>query len=162
MPSKPPPKGAKIILDQEVIADAPFVVRRFVKWGEIDFARVAYTGKFLDYILEASETWFKHLTGEHWTAFDIRHDISLPVVGCALDFHIALQPDDRLDLTVRLAHVGRSSHKLEIDGHNQHGELCFESTLSFATIDPESGTSVAMPDDLRARLDAYREACGTK
>ncbi len=159
MPDKRPSRQAAIVLQEEVIAHAPLVVRRHVKWGEIDFARVAYTGKFLDYVLEAAEIWFKHLTGEHWSQFDLRTDLSLPAVGCALDFHVALHPDDRLDLTVTLERIGRSSHTVKVDGHNQHGVLCFEGTLSFATIDPKTGQSVAMPDDLRAQLEAYKEAC---
>jgi 4-hydroxybenzoyl-CoA thioesterase len=158
MPADQPPSG-KIILDEEVVAAAPLVVRRYVKWGEIDFARVAYTGKFLDYMVEATETWFKHVTGEHWAQFDLRTDLSLPVVGCALDFHVALHPDDRLDLTVRLDHIGRSSHKLSVNGHNQHGVLCFEGNITYAAINPDTGESVAMPDGLRAHLEAYRKAC---
>lgn len=157
MPNQPP--SGKIILDEEVVADAPLVVRRYVKWGEIDFARVAYTGKFLDYMIEATETWFKHVTGEHWTTFDLRTELSLPVVGCSMDFHVALNPDDRLDLTVRIDHIGRSSHKLSVNGHNQHGVLCFEGIITYAVIDPKTNVSAAMPDDLRARLENYKKAC---
>jgi len=158
MPADQPPRG-KIILDEEVVAEAPLIVRRYVKWGEIDFARVAYTGKFLDYMLEATEVWFKHVTGEHWTTFDLRTDLSVPVVGCSMDFYVALHPDDRLDITVRLDHIGRSSHKLSVEGHNQHGVLCFVGDITYAAIDPNTSLSVAMPDDLRGHLENYKKAC---
>ena len=158
MPADQPLSG-KIILDEEIVAEIPIVVRRYVKWGEIDWARVAYTGKFLDYMLEATEVWFKHITGEHWVQFDKRTDLSLPVVGCSMDFHVALHPDDRLDITVMLDHIGRSSHKLSVEGRNQHGVLCFTGEISYALIDPKTSKSVAMPDDLRAQLESYKKAC---
>ena len=153
------PTAGRVVLQEEVVGEAPVVVRRWVKWGEIDFARVAYTGKFLDYVLEAAEVWFKVVTGEHWAHFDLRHDMSVPVVGCNLDFHVALHPDDRLDLTVTLERIGRSSHGVAVNGHNQHGVLCFESALTFACIDPATERSVAMPDNFRRQLEAYKKAC---
>ncbi len=151
--------GPTIIPHEQVIATAPVVVRRTVKWGEIDFARVAFTGKFLDWMLEAAETWFTHLMGEHWAAFDVRHDVTLPVVGTQLDFHIALHPGEQLDLTVTLARIGRSSHTVAIKGENARGDHCFDGTLTFAAIDPETEKSVAMPDILKERLEAYNAAC---
>lgn len=151
-------KASPILLD-EVIGEAPLVVRRFVKWGDTDFARVVYTTRFLDYMMEAAEVWFKRLTGEPWAEFGVARGITVPAVGCSLDFHHALGPDEQLDITVFLERIGRSSHTVSVKGHDRNGVHCFDGIVTFATIDPAAEKSVPMPDDLVARLNAYKRAC---
>ena len=163
MANDPTHSPGEPVLIEEVVAEAPMVVRRYVKWGEIDFARVAYTGKFLEWVLESAEVWFKRTMGESWAGFNAKRGITLPVMGCALDFHHMLKPDDEVNMTVLLEHIGRSSHSLKIVAHNQDGVHCFDGTLTFAAVDPATQKSVAMPDELKARMTAYKAACeGTK
>ena len=159
MANDPTHSPGEPVLIEEVVAEAPMVVRRYVKWGEIDFARVAYTGKFLEWILESAEVWFKLTMGESWAGFNAKRGITLPVMGCALDFHHMLKPDDEVNMTVLLEHIGRSSHSLKIVAHNQHGVHCFDGTLTFAAVDPDTQKSVPMPDELKARMTAYKAAC---
>ncbi len=144
---------------EEIVAEAPLVVRRYVKWGEVDFARVAYTGRFLDWVLESAEVWFKHTMGESWAGFNAKRGVTLPVMGCSLDFHHMLKPDDEINMTVLLERIGRSSHTLKIVAHNQDGVHCFDGTLSFAAVDPATQKSVPMPDELKDRMAAYKAAC---
>ena len=144
---------------EEVVAEAPLVVRRYVKWGEVDFARVAYTGKFLDWVLESVEIWFKRTAGESWAEFNRERGLSLPAMGCTLDFHCLLEPDDRIDMTVLLEGIGHSSHSLRVIAHNQDGEHCFDGTLTFAAVDFATAKSVPMPDELKQRFAAYMAAC---
>ena len=147
-------------VELEEIADrAPIVVRRRVKWGEVDFARFVYTARFLDYALEAAETWFDHVAGEHWAAFDLRWGVAVPVMACHLDFHSVLRPGDRLDSTVWLERIGRSSHTLRIEGRDQHDTHSFDCGITFATIDPDRQKSVPMPEYFAERLRAYKAAC---
>ncbi len=148
-----------VIPIEEIVAEAPLVVRRHVKWGEIDYARVAYTGKFLDWVLEAAELWFQHTAGESWAQFNAKRGISLPTMGCSLDFHYLLRPDDRIDMTVLVERVGRSSHGLRIVARNQDGVHCFDGGVTFATVDLAAAKSVPMPDEIKRRLAAYKAAC---
>ena len=159
MPADREPGEPSPINLEDVLAHAPMVVRRRIKWGEIDFARIVYTARFLDFALDAAEVWFTHVAGEHWAAFDLRWGVTVPVMACHLNFHHALHPNDQLDLTVYLDRIGRSSHTLRIEGHNQHRDHCFDSEITFATVDPDRQKSVPMPDDFVQRLDAYKKAC---
>jgi acyl-CoA thioesterase FadM len=154
--SRPP---AAPILNEEIISDAPVVVRRYVKWGEVDFARVAYTGKFLDWVLESAEAWFKHTMGESWAGFNAKRGITLPAMGCSLDFYYMLKPDDEINMTVLLERIGRSSHSLKIVARNQDGVHCFDGTLIMAAVDPATAKSVPMPDELKQKMIAYKAAC---
>ncbi len=148
-----------VIPIEEIVAEAPLVVRRYVKWGEVDFARVAYTGKFLDWVLESAEVWFKRTMGESWAGFNATRGVTLPAMGCTLNFHHMLNPDDEINMTVLLERIGRSSHTLKIVAHNQDGVHCFDGTLSFAAVDPATQKSVPMPDELKDRMTAYKAAC---
>ena len=152
------PTGTVIPIEQ-IVSEAPLVVRRYVKWGEVDYARVAYTGKFLDWVLESAEVWFKRIAGESWAQFNGKRGISLPAMGCSLDFHFLLQPDDQLDMTVLVERIGRSSHSLRTVARNQDGVHCFDGTITFASVDFDTAKSVPMPDDIRDRMIAYKTAC---
>jgi 4-hydroxybenzoyl-CoA thioesterase len=152
------PSGTPIPIE-EIVAEAPLVVRRYVKWGEVDFAHVAYTGKFLDWVLESAELWFKRTMGESWAGFNGKRGVTLPAMGCSLDFHHMLKPDDEINMTVLLDRIGRSSHTLRIVARNQDGVHCFDGTLTFAAVDPEIEKSVPMPQELKDRMAAYKAAC---
>jgi acyl-CoA thioesterase FadM len=150
---------AQPIDDETIAAAVPFTVRRHVKWGDVDFARVMYTPRFLDWVLEAVETWFRHTLGQHWAEFDAGHGLIMPVVACRLEFARALPPDERVDLAVRVEAIGRSSHTMRVDGMNRAGEACFTGIVTWATADPATAKSVPMPAHLRDRLEAYKAAC---
>ncbi len=159
MANDPTHSRGEPVLIEEVVAEAPMVVRRYVKWGEIDFAQVAYTGKFLDWVLESAEVWFTRTMGESWAGFNAKRGVTLPAMGCSLDFHHMLKPDDEINMTVLLERIGRSSHTVKIVAHNQDGVHCFDGTLTFAAVDPATEKSVPMPDELKDRMAAYKAAC---
>lgn len=146
--------------DETVIAAAPFVVRRTVKWGDTDPAGVVYTPRFLHFAVEAVESWFTSLTGRHWRHLPEDYGIETPPIAANLRFRHALWPDDRLDLTVRVTAIGRSSYTVAVAGANQDGVACFEANLTFVAIDPAARKSVPLPDRLRTALETYRTACG--
>ena len=152
-------RGGTVIPIEQIVAEAPLVVRRYVKWGEVDYARVAYTGRFLDWVLESAEVWFRRTAGESWIEFNAKRGITLPAMGCTLDFHHMLKPDDRIDMTVLLERIGRSSHSLRVVARNQDGVHCFDGTVTFAAVDPATAKSVPMPDEIKERFAAYVAAC---
>ena len=147
--------------EEVIVSTAPVVVRRYVKWGDSDAAGVVYTPRFLHFAVEAAEVWFKHLTGKHWLHFSQPRGIELPPITAHLDFHHALWPDDRLDLTVLVTHVGRSSHTVVVKGHNQDGVHCFDSEVTYVAIDPKIRKSVPMPEELADALRDYQAVCGS-
>ena len=147
------------IEDQEIMGAAPVVVRRYVKWGDTDFARVIYTPRVLDYVIEATEIWFKLVAGEPWAEFVVKRGLSSPAVSCGLDFHHPMRADDRLDLTVLLDHIGRSSHRLSVSGDNQDGIRCFDGQITYVVVDPAALESRPIPEDIARRFHAYRQAC---
>lgn len=145
---------------ETVRARAPYVLRRRVKWGEVDYARIVYTARFADYAMEAVEFWFRDTVGHAWSDNLARFGFGAPAGGLSLEFLYPLYPDDVLDTEVRLARIGRSSYTLAVTGRNGAGTRCFTGTVRFVTIDPEGWAAIPIPEVLRTALEAYRAACG--
>lgn len=157
--SKELSNGPAAVDDESVLSAAPFVLRRVIKWGDTDAAGVVYTPRFLHFAIEAAESWFKHATGTHWVNLPSHYGIETPPIATNMTFHHALWPDDRLDLTVLLTKIGRSSYTVAVSGRNQDGVSCFENEVTYVAIDPKARKSLPLSEKLRNKLQAYQNAC---
>lgn len=157
-PLAPDPTAA-VIVDEPVLSAAPLVVRRVVKFGETDAAGVVYTGRFLDYALEAFETWFRHVIGLTWPQ-QAALKVGTPAVSCHLDFSRPLRAGDQLDIEVRLDRIGSGSFTVRTIGHDQEAQQVFVATMTFATIDTGDRSPIRIPGRYRDRMAAYLTACG--
>ena len=148
-----------VVIDEPVVALAPLVVRRYVKFGETDAAGVVYTGRFLDYALEAFDTWFRHVIGLTWAEQAELH-VGTPAVSCHLEFARPLRAGDPLDIEVSLDRVGGGSFTMRTVGRDRDGQEIFVGTMIFATIDTRDRTPIRIPDAYREKMTAYVAACG--
>ena len=64
------------------------VHRRRVLRGETDAARIAYTARFLDFAMEATEAWFRDRLGAGWYELNFDHGIGTPFVHASLDLSL--------------------------------------------------------------------------
>jgi acyl-CoA thioesterase FadM len=150
--------SAAVVTDEPVVATAPLVVRRIVKFGETDAAGVVYTGRFLDYALEAFEVWFRHVIGLSW-AQQMELQVGTPAVSCHLDFSLPLRAGDRLDIEVRLDRIGGKSFTVRTVGRDRDGQDVFVGSMTFATIDIRDRSPISIPDPYREKMNAYVAAC---
>jgi len=142
----------------QVIRLVPFTFRRRVAWGDSDTARMVYTGRFLDFVMDACDAWWQAVAGHDWHALHTRLDRGAPAVHVDMDFARAVYPGDELDCVVRLAKVGTSSVALAVVGEVA-GQACFTGNLVSAFIDPQAMKSVPVPAEFRAQMERYRAAC---
>jgi 4-hydroxybenzoyl-CoA thioesterase len=138
-------------------AAAPFVHRRRILWGETDAARIAYTARFLDFAMEATEAWFRERLGAGWYELNLDHGVGTPFVHASLDFRSPLTPRDELETTVLLARLGGSSLRFAVTGRAEGGRrLVYEGTLVCAFVDPAAMRPIRAPEAFRPALE--REA----
>ena len=138
-------------------AAAAFVHTRRVTWGETDAARIAYTARFLDFAMEATEAWFRERLGLGWYEMNVDHGIGTPFVHARLDFRSPVTPRDTLSSTVRLVRLGGSSLRFALAGRADGGErLVYEATLVCAFVDPAAMRPIPAPEQFRSALE--REA----
>src|SRR5687767_3262902 len=94
--------------------DAPFVHHRRVSWADTDAARIAYTGRFLDFAMEAIEAWWRERMGIDWYELNVDRGIGTPFVHVALDFRSPVTPRDTMAMTVMLTRLGGSSLRFAV------------------------------------------------
>ena len=137
---------------------APFVYPRTITWGDTDPGDIVFTGRFLEFSVDAVEAWFKHVFAVNW--YELKHDFGLgsPFRFANLDFRSPLSPRDRLEVEVAVAHVGTTSLRLDLQGYAVSAaagrRLAFtgDVLLVFVAIDTLKKTPI--PDGFRAKLAA--------
>jgi 4-hydroxybenzoyl-CoA thioesterase len=141
---------------QEALPWTPFVQRRPVVWGDTDPARIVYTGRFLDFMLEAIEALMRERVGADWYRMNVDEKIGTPFVNVGLDFKSPVTPREPLDIRVLVARVGRSSVTCAVQGSGaESGVLRFTGTATFVFV----ATADARPCDIPG---AYRRMLVTE
>ena len=143
---------------QEVLSEAPYRLRRRVRWADCDAGNIVYTPNFLDYAVETVESWFEATMGVHWSRIAPDLGIGHPFVRCELDFHRMLSCGDAFLMTLNVEAVNRSSYAVVVSGDDLAGTRCFDARLIAAWISIETNAAIAIPEPYRQRIDAYRRA----
>ncbi|MGC2856093.1 acyl-CoA thioesterase [Novispirillum sp. DQ9] len=147
-------------IDEVAGLTAPFVHTRRIRFGESDAAGIVYTGNFPLLALEAVEEWFALWGDAEWYDINARQGFGTPFVHLSLDLKAPLRPAEVLAMTVTLPEVGTSSMTFAVEGRRPDGVLSFTATLMCVTARPAEEKTIPIPAPLRARIDAYRAACG--
>jgi 4-hydroxybenzoyl-CoA thioesterase len=139
-------------------APVPFTYRREIFWGDTDTALIVYTGRFLDYSLEAIEAWFRATLGIDWYAMNVDLGIGTPYVHVDIDFVSPLTPRDVLEVRVHVASIGRSSLGFTVTGYANGERLSFRGTMVSAFVNIKTMAKIPIPDEYRTKIVAYRDA----
>lgn len=140
----------------------PFVIRRVVRWGDTDTAQIIYTPRFLDYVVEACETFCDEYLGVDWHRLRMELGMGNPMVHASLDFIRPLRAADRCDIYVYIDDISRATVSFRMVGRNMKGEDCFKGKLvsCFIRLQPDGSIkSTPIPDEWRAKLEDYRASC---
>ncbi|MGA8260073.1 MAG: thioesterase family protein [Arenicellales bacterium] len=140
-------------------APAPFVHRRVINWGDTDAAHIVYTGRFLDFALEAIEDWFRAVVGYGWYEMNMDLGIGTPFVKADIDFKAPLTPRDGLQTTVLVERAGRASITFKVAGERDDGVCSFTGTLVCCVIAAGEMKPVEIPAKWRERIDQYTARC---
>jgi 4-hydroxybenzoyl-CoA thioesterase len=133
----------------------PFVHRRRILWGETDAARIAYTARFLDFAMEATEAWFVERMGTGWYELNLDLGIGTPFVHASLDFRSPVTPRDTLESTVLLTRLGGSSLRFAVAGRADGGtRLVYEGRLACVFVDNKVMRPIPVPERFRPALEA--------
>lgn len=142
----------------EGAAPAPFVYHRTIVWGDTDPARIVFTGRFLDYAVDAVEAWFTDLFGVNWYALNLDMGLGTPFRFANLDFKAPLSPRDHLEIEVSVVHVGTTMLRFSLAAFGvskaQGRRLCFTGDLACVFVNAQTLKKTPIPDDFRAKLAA--------
>lgn len=124
-----------------------------VRWAEVDMQKIVFNAHYLMYV----DTAF----GDYWRALglpyaDTMHQLGgdLYVKKASVEFHASAHWDDRLDVALRCARIGKSS--MVFEGAIFRGqELLITAELIYVYADPATQTSRPVPEALRGVIEAY-------
>lgn len=149
---------------EEIVSDEPLVIRRVVRWGECDPAGIAYTPRFLDYVVSAHEAFASLMLGGPIHQLKSTVGVDFPVRGVEIDFRSTLPLDAQFEMEIRVGEIRSRSfdlhivaHKVEAEGKRK-GPVAFVARISPVTVDRATRAAAAIPEDLKGRIAAYAAA----
>lgn len=138
----------------------PFHYRRPIRWGDTDAAGIVFTAHYFDICMEAIESWFFEVLELDWFAMARDHGIGSPFVHAEVDFQAPLTPRDVLLVRVDVERLGNSSLSLALTGTRENdGKRTFTGRFTCCFSDLASFTNIPVPDEIRRRIDEYRQHC---
>lgn len=140
-------------------SEVPFIYRRQLFWGDTDTARIAYTGKFADFMLEAAEAWMRAYLGTDWFIQATEEQRGGPVVHLEIDFMSPLTPRDVLEIEVRIEHAGETSITYGCTGFANGDRLSFRGKFTSVGFDYAANAKQPLPERTRAIIEDYRQKC---
>jgi uncharacterized protein (DUF924 family)/acyl-CoA thioesterase FadM len=146
---------------QQPRADIPLTVRRRLNWGDSDTAEIGYAADFVNFGTEAIEVWWEAVLGTNWYELK-RANRGNPMVGLELNIASPLVVGDRMDVSVEIAHLGRTSIHYRIEGRKVGGPLSFSGTFKHVLVAELNNAGIAAlpwPDDWRALIEGYVREC---
>ena len=136
--------------------DFRFVHRLRVRWSEVDMQQIVFNAHYAMYMDTAICDYWRHLALPYEdTMRALNGDIFLKKTS--VEFHASARYDDALDIGLRCARVGRSSMVFEA-GVFLGGQWLVQGEMIYVFANPQTHTSLPVPDPLRHCLEAYERS----
>ena len=123
-----------------------------LRFAHCDPAGIAYYPRYFELCDAAIEDWTAAVLGIDRRTLHLDMGLGLPTVSLHADFAAPSRLGDRLDFTVAVTRVGRSSVDLTVDIAST-GTPRFAVRFTQVLTDLAEGTSRAWPPDLLERLN---------
>ena len=125
-----------------------------LRFGHCDLTGAVYLSHYFDIINSAVEDWFEHGLALPFDAFHLQHGYGNPIVSTCCEFLRPCRYGEKMTIELAVANLGRSSIELRIAGKvGAEERLLARHTTAMISLD--SFRSIAIPDDLRKKMDRY-------
>lgn len=133
-------------------------MRRKIRFSHSDPAGIVYYPEFFRMFNDLFEDWMLDALGIDFAAQFLEHQRMFPLLHIEADFREPRMIGERLDLTLVLTGLGRSSIKYTVIGHDDGTEILRAACVT-CIASKETRKSIQLPDDMRASMDRYLELC---
>lgn len=135
------------------LQDFRFSHRLRVRWAEVDMQKIVFNAHYLMYFDTAVADYWRALAMPYEDAMQLLEgDIYLK--KATVEFNASARMDDRLDVALKCARVGKSS--MTFEGAIFRGdELLITCELVYVFADPATQTSRPVPPPLRELLTGF-------
>lgn len=139
----------------------PFSKTMAIRFQDCDPAGIVYYPNFLDKVEAVIEDWLDEALGKSYRDWIFLERGGLARVKVVCDFMKPCTMGDRLEITILLKKVERSSFELETIGR-VGGEVYLKIGLVLVHISLESRKAIPFSDGFRAKLERYRALSATQ
>jgi acyl-CoA thioester hydrolase len=129
-----------------------FARPRAVEFRDVDAAGHVNNAVYLTYLETERIAYLVEVLGREFA-----YELSLILAHVTLDYRSPARFPETLEIGTRVTHVGTKSFALEHVIRGGDGRLVLEASTVLVAYDYEAGAPMAVPEDWRARLDAYEE-----
>jgi acyl-CoA thioester hydrolase len=133
---------------------APFTVREYVRWSDVDAAGVVCYGAYVRFV-EVAETELFRAAGMPYSSVFERFDCWLPRVHFSADFFAPARLDERLTVAARVTRLGTTSVTLGFTIDSDAGARIAAFSVVLVCVERATFAKRALPDELRAALSRF-------
>ena len=127
-----------------------------IRFSHCDPAGIVYFPHYFDMFNGLIEDWYTEELHVKYADLILHEQHGFPFVHIETDFKVPSRMGERLDLTLLIEKIGRSSLTLAIVGHRD-GIECLRARTVTAMMSLASRQSVELPAALRRAFEAYAE-----
>lgn len=130
-----------------------------VNFSDIDNAGIVYYPRFMHYFHLAIEEFFDSVLKIDYAHVLHQRNLSFPTVHVESDFHRRMKYGDRIDMEVRVIHIGNSSITWGYRGYleGSKDEIVVEGANVTVCVKTDSFEKLNIPQWLKEDLTAYME-----
>lgn len=124
-----------------------------VCFGDIDNAGIVYYPRFMHYFHMALEEFFETVLGIDYADVLYKKNVSLPTVHLESDFIKKLKFGDRIDIEVKVLHIGQTSIKWGYKGYRtDNDDLVVKGNNVTVCVRNDTFEKTEIPEWLRESL----------
>jgi len=134
-----------------------FVLYSPVRFTHTDPASYVFFPRYFEMLQAVVEEWFNHALQQRYADLIIRRRLGTPTASTQCTFMKPSRLGDEVAIAAKLEHIGNSSFRLRFFG-SVGGERRLEAVSTLVMISLDDGSPRPIPEDLRARMEAYKAA----
>ncbi len=124
-----------------------------IEFNHCDPAGIVFFPRFYEMVSSVCENFHADVGGLSYAKMMAARQ-GVPTVRVETDFHAPVYLGDIVDYRLEVARLGRSSITVVVTGWTHHNHLTVQMTQAFV----QGLKAVSWPADVRARIEAFREA----
>jgi len=138
----------------------PFCKQILVRFGDCDAAGIVFYPRYLEMFNSLVEDWYRDALHFSFTDIVTTRGWGLPTVHLEVDFVAPSVFGEYLSATLAVREIGTSSLTLDISLRGPDGVDRVRGKVVLVMIDRRDLKAIPIPDDVRARIAAFKAASG--
>ncbi|MDQ8031558.1 4-hydroxybenzoyl-CoA thioesterase [Bordetella genomosp. 1] len=138
-----------------VAQGAPFEAEVEVRFRHCDPAGIVFYPRYFEMINDFVENWFDKGMDLPFHTLHVERHIGTPLASVHCDFSAPSRWHERLRQVLEVRRIGGASFQADVRFEGPDGQLRLSARLTIVTVDLRTMRAMPLPDDLRARMQAF-------